>query len=176
MSGPVSLWHETAELYTQRIGEIGDDQWSASTPCAEWTVRELVDHATGVQARVAAAVGADIADGADWATVRTAMATALEQPDALEGTLPPDSPMGPMPKHQVLGIAISDLLLHTWDVARSIGADETLPPAAVEATMMGLSRMPEEMMRGPGRFDPVVEVGDDASAQDKMIAFSGRQP
>jgi len=82
---------------------------------------------------------------------------------------------GDMPKHQMVGILIGDLLIHSWDLARSIGADDTLPPAAVEATMMGLSRFPEEQMRG-SMFGPAIEVPDDASAQDKLIGFVGRQP
>ena len=34
-----------------------------------------------------------------------------------------------------VGIVTNDLLVHTWDLARSIGADETLPPDAVEASL-----------------------------------------
>ena len=80
-----------------------------------------------------------------------------------------------MPKHQMFGLLIGDVLIHAWDLARAIGADDTLPPAAVEATMLGLSRMPQEQMRG-AMFAAAVEVDDDASAQDKLIAFSGRRP
>ena len=42
--------------------------------------------------------------------------------------------------------------------------------------MMGLQRMPEEMLRGERMFGPAVEVAEDASAQDKLIGFVGRQP
>lgn len=176
MSGPVQIWNETAELYTQRLGAVGDEQWTASTPCAEWDVRALVEHATGVQAMIAGALGAQVGDGADWPTIRAAIAGALEDPAALEGALPEGSPLGPMPKHQVLGIGIGDLLIHTWDLSRAIGADDSLPADAVQAVTMGLSNMPEEFMRAPGRFAPVIAVDDAASAQDKLIAFAGRQP
>ena len=77
---------------------------------------------------------------------------------------------------QVLGLLVTDLLVHSWDLARSIGADETLPPEAVEAALMGLQRMPEQMLRGDAMFAPAVEVADDASPQDRLIAFAGRQP
>lgn len=176
MSGPASIWNETAELYSQRLAAVSDEQWSAQTPCEEWDVRAVVDHANGVQALIAGALGATVAEGADWSAIQGALAGALEDPSVLDGTLPEGSPLGPMPKHQVLGIAIGDLLLHTWDVSRAIGADETLPPAAVQAVRMGLGNMPEEFMRAPGRFAPVVETDDSASAQDELIAFSGRTP
>ncbi len=176
MTGPASMWNETAELYTQRLSALTDEQWSAQTPCEEWDVRAVVDHANGVQALIAGALGASVAEGADWPTLRGAIASALEDPSVLEGTLPEDSPLGPMPKHQVLGIAIGDLLIHTWDISRAIGADETLPEEAVQAVRMGLGNMPEEFMRAPGRFAAAIDVGDAASAQDQLIAFSGRQP
>jgi hypothetical protein len=41
--------------------------------------------------------------------------------------------------------------------------------------MLGLSRMPEERLRG-GAFGPAVDVADDASAQDKLMGFVGRHP
>jgi uncharacterized protein (TIGR03086 family) len=100
-------------------------------------------------------------------------AAALEDPANLEGTA---EAFGGMPKQQILGLLITDLLVHSWDLARSIGADETLPPAAVDAAMMGLTRMPEEMLRGGTMFGPAVEVPDTASPQDKLIAFAGRRP
>lgn len=176
MSGPAQIWSQTADLFAERLASVSDDQWSAATPCDEWDVRALVDHAIGVQGMVAGLLGAGVPDGADWATMQSAIEGALGDPSALDGNLPPESPLGPMPKHQAMGIAIGDLLLHTWDLSRAIGADETLPEAGVEAVMMGLSRMPAEFMRAPGRFADIVEVGDDASPQDKLIAFAGRQP
>ena len=42
--------------------------------------------------------------------------------------------------------------------------------------MLGLSRLPAEMMRGGDMFGQPVDVADDASEQDKLIAFAGRQP
>jgi hypothetical protein len=41
---------------------------------------------------------------------------------------------------------------------------------------MGLQRLPEEMLRSDRMFGPAVEVADDASAQDRLIAFVGRKP
>lgn len=170
------MWNETASLYAQRLSEVTDDQWSAPTPCEEWDVREVVKHANGVQVMIAGAIGASVPDDADWPAIQGAISGALEDPSALEGNLPEDSPLGPMPKHQVLGIAIGDLLIHTWDISRAIGADETLPPAAVQAVRMGLGNMPEEFMRSPGRFADIVPTDDSVSAQDELIAFSGRTP
>jgi len=176
MSGPVEIWKQTADSFGQRLSAVTDEHWSAKTPCEEWDVRALVDHTLGVQTMIIGALGGSVEEGADWNGIRSGMEQALESADALEGNLPEGSPLGPMPKHQVLGIGIGDMLIHTWDLSRSIDHDDTLPPAAVQASTMGLKNMPAEFMRAPGRFGNEVAVGDEASAQDQLIAFTGRQP
>lgn len=170
----IDLWRQTAEAWDQRFQAIGE-QWEAGTPCAEWSVKDLVDHAVGVQRGIATGMlGAELADDADWPAVNAAINAALEDPSVLDGEVP-QGPFGPMPKSMMLGIGTSDLLVHTWDLARAVGADETLPPAPVEAAYMGLQRMPEEALRQPGRFDAAIEVADGADTQAKLLGFAGRQ-
>lgn len=169
----IRVWNQAAEAFQQRYEQIGDN-WGASTPCDEWDVKALVEHAVGVQSRVAQALGASI-DGDDWPAVKAAAEVALTQPGALDGML--DSEVfGQMPKPRLVGIATGDLLIHTWDLAQALGIDATLPEEAVIGVHGGLAMMPAEMMRGPGRFAAEVEVAADASPQDKLIAFAGRRP
>jgi len=175
MSGPADIWVQTADAFDQHLAAVTDDQWAAASPCTEWTVRELVDHAVGAQRQLGGLFGASVEEGDDWATVRAAVQAAISDPANLEGNAPPQV-FGGMPKHQVLGIAVGDLLLHAWDLARAIGADETLPAEAVQAVYMGFQRMPEPMLRSGGMFGPAIEVADDASEQDKLLAYTGRQP
>jgi uncharacterized protein (TIGR03086 family) len=175
MEGPAAIWQEAADNFDRHVQAIGDDQWDAPTGCGEWTVRDLVDHAVHWQAVVGGIVGAGTSPGDDWPTVRAAIAEALEDPTNLEGDAPKEA-FGGMPKHQILGIGTGDVLLHSWDLARAIGADDTLPPAAVQAVYMGLQRMPDAMLRSPNMFAPAIEVGADASEQDRLLGFTGRQP
>ena len=168
-----TVWEQTAQKWTEVAGQLTDDDWAKPTTCEEFTVRQLVDHVLHWQAMGGGILGAGTEAGATWDEIRPALAGALENPANLEGT---SEAFGGMPKQQILGLLITDLLLHSWDLARSIGADETLPPAAVDAAMMGLSRMPEEMLRGGTMFGPAIDVPESASAQDKLIAFSGRRP
>lgn len=173
MTEQAAVWRMTAEKWTEVADTIGDDDWSKPTTCDDFTVRELVDHAMHWQAMGGGIVGAGTAPGDAWDDVRPALSAALEDPSNLEGTV---EAFGGMPKQQVLGLLITDLLVHSWDLARSLGVDDTLPPAAVEAAFIGLQRMPEEQLRGGGMFAPAVDVADDASAQDRLIAFTGRRP
>ncbi len=168
------MWNTVADAFTERYDAITEGQWEAGTPCEGWSVKDLVDHAVGVQAGYTGnMLGAEIPEGADWPTARDAIRAALT-PEALEGTTD-GGPMGEVPKTVPMGISASDLLIHTWDLARAIGADEQLPAAAVTAAYAGLQRFPEPMMRGEGMFGPAIDAADDADEQTKMLLFAGRQ-
>lgn len=175
MSGPAMVWQQAADNFTRHLQAVSESQWTAPTPCAEWTVRELVDHAVGVQASIGGVVGAGANATDGWDAVAAAVGAALADPANLEGAVP-GGPFAGMPKHQLIGIAVADLLLHSWDLAKAIGADTELPAGAVEAVHLGLSRMPAEMMRAPGRFGPELTTGPDASPTERLLAFAGRQP
>ena len=173
MNGIAEVWSMAADTWDEVIAQVGDDDWDKRTPCDEWTVRELVDHAMFWQSRGAKVFGADVADGATWDETKPAVAAALADPSSLEGVA---EELGGTPKQAVAGLVTADLLVHSWDLATSIGVDASLPEAAVESTLMGLQRLPEPMLRRDGMFGPAVEIADDASAQERLIAFVGRQP
>jgi hypothetical protein len=42
-------------------------------------------------------------------------------------------------------IALSDVVVHTWDLARGAGLDETLEPSEVQRLLAGMSQLPDEM-------------------------------
>jgi uncharacterized protein (TIGR03086 family) len=178
MTGPVDIWCQVATKWSEVYGAVADDQWANPTPCSEWDVRGLVDHTLRWQADGGRLLGAEIGAGAGWDEIRAAYDAVLSDPSRLEGSVPE---FGGVPKHQMAGFMIGDLLIHSWDLARSIGADEALPPAAVEATTMGLHHVPDALLRGTNplgakMMGPAVDVPDTASAQDKMLAFTGRRP
>lgn len=173
MDGVGDIWELAADKWDEVVSQVGDDDWAKSTPCDGWTVRELVDHAMHWQGRGGQVFGADVGDDAEWAALKPALATALADPANLEGNA---EALGGTPKQAVAGLITADLLVHSWDLATSIGADASLPEAAVESTLMGLGRLPDEMLRNDRMFGPAVEVADDASPQDRLIAFVGRQP
>lgn len=173
MAAPQDLWTTTADAFEQRHDAIGDD-WSTQTPCTDWDVRALVDHVCGGQAMFAGALGKEVGADAGWPAIRAAMTEALAAPGALDGSI--DHPaLGQMPRQQVVGIAIGDLLVHTWDLSRAIGADETLPAEVVPVVHQALQGIPEEVLRVPGRFAAPVEAPTGADAQTQLLLFSGRQ-
>lgn len=170
----IAVWKQAADMFDRSYAAIGD-QGQNDSPCEGWSVDDVVAHCNGTQAGfLGATVGVEIDPSADWPTIRAALEPALLAEGALEG-MTEGGPMGPMPKTVILGIGASDLLLHAWDIARAVGADETMPVEAAQATLAGLQRFPEEMMRSEGMFGAALDAADDADVQAQVLAFAGRQ-
>jgi uncharacterized protein (TIGR03086 family) len=177
MSGLVDVWREVAAKWNEVYASVGDDRWDLDTPCDAWNVRDLVDHTLRWQAAGGALLGAPTAAGDDWPTIRAAYEAHLSNPANLQGTV---DEFGGWPKHDLAAFMIGDLLIHSWDLAHSIGADETLPQMPVEVVMAGLQHAPAELLRGENplgqpMMGPPVEVPDEAALQDRMLAFTGRR-
>jgi uncharacterized protein (TIGR03086 family) len=167
------------------------DAWENQSPCEEWTTRQVAGHAMGVVNNVAArgGVGAvldpfdDVATiaGADpvesFRQIRDRYLTATDRRGALQ--TPITSRLGVMTLDEYIGLMCADTLVHTWDIARAAGVDDTLDRDAVRLVYAGYVARDPETMRQPGRYGAAVELGgadSSLSEQDRLIAFTGRDP
>ncbi len=66
-----------------------------------------------------------------------------------------------------------DVLVHTWDLARAVGADEGLDPTWCELFCAGLPDDPQAMAAS-GMFGPPVAIGDETNAQARLLERLGR--
>ena len=72
-----------------------------------------------------------------------------------------------------LGIAFADQLVHGWDLAHATGQDDTMPEDLAAAAFAALDgRMPDDQ-RGQF-FKPAVPTSDDATPQERLLAYAGR--
>jgi uncharacterized protein (TIGR03086 family) len=165
--------------FDARVQAVGADAWSNPSPCEEWTARDVVVHVTNNLFRMSAGLGAGAPReiGADedvsvaWAEARDRFLGALPGAD-LTATLP--GPFGPMPADQLIGrIITTDVLVHTWDLARATGGDEQLDQSAVQGAYSGLKPL-DDMIRVPGVFGPKVEPPAGADTQTEFLCFAGR--
>lgn len=64
-------------------------------------------------------------------------------------------------------VALDELVIHGWDLARALDAD----PASLQAvhTFLGSFAAPRSQEDGRGPFGPVVEVPDDAPLLARVI-------
>jgi uncharacterized protein (TIGR03086 family) len=170
------------------LAKVTDDQLAKQTPCEKMRLDELVAHIGMLALAFAAAAGKDFGpltdtpptDGAeidpDWRTVYpqrlAALASAWQDPDAWHGMTRAGGVELPA---EVMGsVALAEVAIHGWDVARAIGVRYESDPATVRACLDHLAQF--DPAGTEGMFGPAVPVADDAPAFDRVIAGSGRDP
>lgn len=164
--------------FAERLALVPADAWSNVAPCEGWTTRDVAKHVIDGHAAFLPGGGlSPLADDGDpvaaFATARAAMMAALEDPARASATV--ESPMGPMPLEMLVGrIFCTDVLVHTWDLSRAAGIEETIDADACKHAYEGLKPM-DAMIRRPGVFGPAVETPEGADAQTTLLTFLGRQ-
>jgi uncharacterized protein (TIGR03086 family) len=74
-------------------------------------------------------------------------------------------------------VALNELVVHAWDLARATGQPYRGDEASLEAAHAFLGSIATEPgVQREGPFGPVVEVPDDAPLADRVVALSGRRP
>jgi uncharacterized protein (TIGR03086 family) len=163
-----------------RVEGIGEHAWGLSTPCTEWTVRELVGHVVAVHRHVVAGLDASAppAPAPDpdlttaWIAATASVLAVLDDPE--RAATPVTGRFAPMPLEQVIGrLLCIDTLVHTWDLARATRQDERLDPVAVTIAFDGI-RPADDAIRGAGGFGPKIEPSQGATEQTRFLCFLGR--
>lgn len=181
MSETADRYRTVAAGFTQRAEAVPADAWDRPAPCEGWVARDIVQHLVDTAGFFVGRAGIELppmpsaADDpvAAWSAVRDATQAVLDDPAVAQQEV--DSPMGRATLESLIGrFGLADVLIHTWDLARATGLDETLDPTEVERTY-AMMEPNDEMLRGPA-FGPKVEVAADADPQTRLIAFTGRQP
>ena len=75
-------------------------------------------------------------------------------------------------------VALDEVVLHGWDLARATGQDFRCDPASAEAVLGFTERtaQPDQAASRTGLFGPVVPVAEDAPTFDRALGFAGRDP
>ena len=164
------------------IDRIVVDQWTAPTPCTEWTVRDVVNHLAGMNLvfvamfenspmpeRGAEPFGADPAEAYRRAAV--ALQTAAARPGILERTRV--TPLGVATGTERLQWRIADLLTHGWDLVQATGVRAELPDDLAEQALTFVRAQLPSQPRS-GRFADPQPIPDSAPAIERLAAFTGR--
>ncbi len=185
MSDLLDLHGQAMAEFDRRVRTVGVAQWGDSTPCTEWDVHDLVNHLTSEQLWVPFLLGGGRIEEADqgydgdvlgdnpvatWEVASREARNAWLQPGATERTV--HLSFGDAHASLYLWQMTFDLTVHAWDLARAIGADEDLAPTLV-ATVLDWAEQ-QDMAGGP-LFAPPVSVAEDAEAQTRLLALSGRR-
>jgi uncharacterized protein (TIGR03086 family) len=180
------LYRRACVRYGEHVHAITDDQWTGSTPCTEWDVRTLVGHLITEVAWVPPLMGgrsvAEVGDelsgdltgedpAASWDRYAPASIQSVGEAGALERTV--RLTKRELPASEYVSEVFVDLLVHGWDLARAIGADEILDPESVEIVYERM-KPHEAELNSSGVFGSHVEAPEGADLQTRLLAVFGR--
>lgn len=182
---PAEDYRAIAAHFTGLVRGVTDPHtWDGPSPVEGWTARDVVRHLIdwfsgfvqdGASVRLPAGPSPDEDPEAAWVTFSNAVQELLEAPATAARTFR-NPHTGEMP----LVAAISqfftpDVFMHTWDLARATGQDDTLDPARCADMLAGMEPI-GDMVRASGQYGPRVAVPPGADAQTQFVGFIGRDP
>jgi uncharacterized protein (TIGR03086 family) len=192
MTIPVDIEPATRRL-ADLVGNVPDELLAAPTPCPDYTLGDLLDHIGGLAVAFReAATKRAAADGpqgpsgdasrlgGDWRDripARLAeLAEAWRDPGAWTGMTRAGGLDLP---GEVAGlVALDEVVIHGWDVARASGQPYEVERPALEAVHGFVSQFagPGQEEARRGLFGPEVAVPADAPLLDRILGLAGRHP
>lgn len=180
------LYARALKQFGEKVHAVGGDQWANATPCSEWDVRALVNHLVNenlwvpplLEGRTIEEVG-DRFDGDQlgtdpggaWEASADDALAAVADPAALRRTV--HLSYGERPARDYVDEMFIDLVIHGWDLARGIGADEVIDREFVEILYARAAPM-EDALKSYGVYGGKVTPPEGADAQTMLLAIFGR--
>jgi uncharacterized protein (TIGR03086 family) len=181
---PVEEWREIGGGFTERVDGAGADAWDRPAPVDGWTARDVVRHLVewfpgfleaGAGIRLDVPTSVDDDPVAAWHGLELGVRELLEDPETA-GRVLSNRHIGDVPLADgVSRFFTADVFMHTWDLARATGQDETLDPERCAAMLAGMEPL-DHVLRASGQYGPKVDVPADADPQTRLLAFIGRDP
>lgn len=182
-----------AQQMADLVRGVPDELLDAPTPCPAYALGDLLEHLGGLTLAFTAAARKDLGDATsqgpsgdvsrlaeDWRTRiardLTVLADAWRDPAAWTGMTQAGGLELP---GEVAGlVALDELVIHAWDIARASGQSYQCDPASLEAVHGFVAQFsgPGQEAAREGLFGPVVEVPEDAPLLDRVIGLTGRDP
>jgi uncharacterized protein (TIGR03086 family) len=167
---------------------VPEGAWGAPTPCSEWTVRQVLNHARLDQQAYGAAIS-----GAGWpdsdpfqpadapAADAQALEKALREVADTYARLPADAqevatPLGPLPPRLAAAAGAMDAAVHAWDIAVATGQDAPLEEELADGIWLAAERLADHLRDAFGVFAAAREVPAGAGRSQALLAFLGRDP
>ena len=181
---PAQEFREIAGRFGGLADAVRPDQWDDPAPVEGWAARDVVRHlvewfpaflAGGAGVELPAGPSVDDDPAAAWRHLQTEVQALLDEP-ATAGRVLSNPHLGDVALPQAVSqFFTADVFMHTWDLARATGQDDTLDPARCADLLAGMEPI-EDVMRQSGQYGARVEVAEDADEQSRMLGFIGRDP
>lgn len=176
-------FRRVAGRFSDRVGEVPAGAWDNPTPCEGWVARDVVRHMVEWMPALLSSVGVNLRPGptvdddpaAAWTHLADSLQALLDDPTTAQREITHEH-LGTVTVEHVIGMVMfGDIVIHTWDLARATGLDESLDTTIVSEMFLGMQPL-DDVLRSSGQYGPKVGVAADADEQTKLIAFTGRTP
>ncbi|WP_052666727.1 TIGR03086 family metal-binding protein [Nitriliruptor alkaliphilus] len=182
-----ALHQRALEGFAAQVDALEPDHWTLPTPCADWNVRALVNHVAiedlWTPPLLAGRTIADVGDAFDGDRIGAVPPQAVH--DAAAGAIAAAAETGALervvhlsfgdvPATEYVWQVTADHLIHGWDLARAVGADERLDPELVDACADWFADN-EDAYRAAGAIGPRAAHQPRGPQEQLLVAF-GRQP
>lgn len=176
-----------ADQLAELVRNVTDSDLKAPTPCPGYTVGDLLDHVNGLSvaftmaARKTPLEGTGSGDAArlplDFRESVPARLNELAQawrvPPAWEGMTRAGGI--DLPGEVAAAVALDEIVLHGWDLARATGQDFTVDEGLLQVVHGFVSEIgPDD--RDGSLFGVAVEVDSNAPLLERVLGLSGRDP
>ncbi|WP_425432617.1 TIGR03086 family protein [Glycomyces sambucus] len=163
------------------VESAAPEDWSRRSPVADWAAVDVVRHlvewprdflkGAGIELE---ALDVDADPAAAWRRHVADIQAILEAPG---GRVLSNPNTGDRPVDEAIDeFYTPDIWMHSWDLAKALGRDVDLGEERCRAALANMVPI-EPMLRASGQFGTAAfPVGEDATAQDRMVAFIGRDP
>lgn len=188
-----------AVLLDRRVNDTGlfllraitPDDLTRPTPCAEWSLGDLMEHMIAQHHGFAAAAGDAGGDEEAWRVQPLgddpvgSYATSVDEVNQAFASVDSDTPFmlpeagpDPVPARQALSMHLVDGIVHGWDLVKTLGSTVEFGDDVLEAGWRIASTVPDGDFRAePGSpFARAVEVDESAATLDRIVAALGRSP
>jgi uncharacterized protein (TIGR03086 family) len=181
-SDPAERHRAVAGRFTDLVRGVSD--WDAPTPVSDWAARDVVRHLvewfpafieSGSDVRLQRGPSVDEDPVASWEAQAAAVQAVLDDPGAAGGTFSNPHTGEFTVDRATDRFYTADLFMHTWDLARSTGQADALDAGTCAEMLAGMQPI-EELIRSSGQYGAAVDVPGDASPQDRLLGFIGRDP
>ncbi len=178
------------ERFRRIAGTFGDvaaavpvERWDDPAPCDGWTARDVIGHLVawvpsvigrcGQPIEISTSVAVDPVRA--WNELADRLSALLNDP-AIAATVFDVGPPGMLSVETAIDrLVTGDILVHTWDLARSTGQHVRLDPVMSLQMVEGMQVI-DELLRNSGHYGPKVDAPGGADAATRLIAFTGRDP
>jgi uncharacterized protein (TIGR03086 family) len=185
-----SVIDEAHAALRSAVAGVPAGAWDGPTPCAEWNVTQVLQHAAGDQVGFAAAItdgpwpsedpfqpsgrlDGDPATVAEKAMAAAARAWSTIAPDLDSVNVP--VPPGALPAPAGAGACALDAAVHAWDIAVATGQPSPLTPVLARE-LHDVARRIVEPLRRYGAYALALPPGSIDDEAAVLLRYLGRDP